>query len=227
MRPFLIILGLVLGCIALAAITSHLKTNTADIPMADRPDPNETEKAKMTAGITDPKDLLSYDKVTQGAIHATLEIEGRGVMTLELYPQAAPQTVKHLQDLCAQHFYDGLLFHRVVPGFVAQAGDPNSKPIESAKIAGLTEDQITQQYHLGGGGSGKTVPLEAKLPHKQFSLGLARSEATSSGDSQFFINLKDNTSLDGKYCAFGRIVQGAEIANQIKPGDRIKRLSIP
>ena len=84
-----------------------------------------------------------------------------------------------------------------------------------------------KRFNLGINGSGQPVPLEAKLPHKKYSLGLARSKDTASGDSQFYLNLKDNPDLDGKYCVFGRIKQGAEIADKIEIGDRIKRLSIP
>jgi peptidyl-prolyl cis-trans isomerase B (cyclophilin B) len=231
MRPFLIILGLVLACIALAAYTTHLKPYPADAPLAQRQE-EELKAAEKTAskgtGLTDPKNLLSYDSVIQGAIRATMEIEGRGTITLELYPQAAPQTVKRFQELCSQHFFDGLLFHRVEPGFVAQTGDPHSKQFDPKDMRGLTSEQVMTQFDLGHGGSGQKIPLEAKLPHKIYTLGLARNDDPDSGDSQFFINLKDNDdTLDGKYCAFGRIVQGAEIADKIEIGDRIKRFSIP
>src|SRR6266700_2086127 len=94
MRPFLAIIGLVLLCIALAYVSSTLRPHSAEVPQAERPE----EKQSSAAGTTDPKNLLSYDKVTQGAVRATLEIEGKGKMTLELYPKAAPRTVEHLQE---------------------------------------------------------------------------------------------------------------------------------
>ena len=224
MRPLLAIIGLILACIALAAYTSRLRPHTSE-EASRLPETGSPEKAGF--GITDPKTLLPYDKVTAGALHATLEIEGRGTMILELYPKAAPQTVKHFQDLCARGFYNGILFHRVEAGFVAQAGDPDSKSMDPSNLRGLTSVQVGERFNLGSNGSGETVPLEAKLPHKTDSIGLARATNTDSGDSQFFINLSDNdAALDGKYCAFGRIIKGAEIASKIAIGDRITRLSI-
>src|SRR5215467_830016 len=100
MRPFLYILGLLVVCIGLAAYTSTLRPHTADRLGEDT--------ASHSTETVDPKTLLSYDKVTKGAIQATLEIEGRGAMTLELYPQAAPETVMHIQELCKLQFYNGI-----------------------------------------------------------------------------------------------------------------------
>jgi cyclophilin family peptidyl-prolyl cis-trans isomerase len=148
-------------------------------------------------------------------------------MTLELYPKAAPKTVAHFIELAKKGFYEGILFHRVEEGFVAQAGDPTSKKYQPSDLAGMTSEQVTEKYQLGGAGSGENVPLEAKLPHLANSIGLARADPPDSGDSQFYINLKDNAPLDSEYCVFGRIVSGADVAPKIKIGDRIKRLSVP
>src|SRR5581483_10839430 len=141
----------------------------------------------------------------------------RGAMTLELYPKAAPKTVEHIVALAKKGFYDGIKFHRVVPGFVIQAGDPESKEIGP---------EAFESHQVGTHGSGATVPLEANLSNLQDSLGLARSQDPNSGDSQFYINLADNTPLDGQYCVFGRIVRGADIAPKVRVGDRITRLRI-
>ncbi|HZO91368.1 MAG TPA: peptidylprolyl isomerase [Chthonomonadaceae bacterium] len=174
-----------------------------------------------------PERAQAFDKYKAGAVRATLSVENRGTLTLELYPKAAPKTVAHFVDLCKRHFYDGIKFHRVVPGFVAQAGDPNSKSVDGAELAATSPDDVPMKFGLGSGGSGKTVPLEAHLPHLPYTLGLARSQDPDTGDSQFYINLANNARLDSGYCVFGRIVAGEDIASKIQQGDRITRLSVP
>jgi len=168
---------------------------------------------------TDPSARLAeFNKYKQGAVQVTMEVEGKGTVGMELYPAAAPKTVAHFVDLCHKHFYDGIEFHRVVPGFVVQGGDPESKNLAPAEF---------DAKGIGQHGSGQNVPLEAKLPHVVNSIGLARSQSPDSGDSQFYFNLKDNGDLDGKYCVFGMVVKGQDIASGIKVGDKIKSMTSP
>ncbi len=189
----------------------------------DNPDPPPNIKApESSQGAT-----KTFDEVKKDAVQATLEVEGRGTMKLELYPEAAPKTVAHIVSLCKKDFYKGILFHRVMSGFVAQAGDPESKKYQPSDLQGLDEKAIGEKYHLGGGGSGSSVPLEKGLPHSEFSIGLARSNAEDSGDSQFYINLNNNNNLDAAYCVFGRITSGQDVATAIQAGDRITRFSVP
>ena len=148
-------------------------------------------------------------------------------MKIEMYPKAAPKTVEHVVELCKKNFYDGILFHRVVSGFVAQAGDPDSKHFKSSELKGLTSDEVSAKFHLGSGGTGAKIPLEVGLPHAQFSVGLARSQEENSGDCQFYLNLNANSNLDSSYCVFGRIISGQEIAADIQIGDKITRFSVP
>ncbi len=169
----------------------------------------------------------TFDSVEDNAIKATLEVEGRGTMQIELYPKAAPKTVEQIVKLCKSNFYEGILFHRVMSGFVAQAGDPGSKKLKPSDLKGLTSEDVSSKFQLGSGGTGAQIPLEVGLPHEQFSLGMARSEAENSGDCQFYINLNANNSLDAKYCVFGRIMSGQDIATTIEIGDKIKRFSVP
>ena len=219
MRPA-VGLGLLLAvAIGLALYMGHV-TQGADRLSSEAQETPETTPPKVTV----PQGDKAFEDVKEGAVRATLEVENRGTMTLELYPKACPKTVAHVTELCRKNFYDGILFHRVVADFVAQAGDPKSKDVKPEDIP--TEEAATAKG-LGSAGSGTNVPLEAKLPHITNSIGLARSSAPDSGDSQFYINLKDNPDLDGKYCVFGRIVAGADVAKQIKNGDRIKRFSVP
>ncbi len=144
-------------------------------------------------------------------------VTNRGTILLELYPKAAPKTVAHFLDLVHRKFYDGIKFHRVVPNFVVQAGDPKSK--------NLSPDQFEANM-VGAGGSGKTVPLEAKLSHERGTLGLARAQDPNSGDSQFYINLKANHDLDGNYCIFGKVLKWMDVVDKIQVGDRIQSVRV-
>jgi cyclophilin family peptidyl-prolyl cis-trans isomerase len=133
-------------------------------------------------------------------------IEKVGEITVELFPKNAPKTVAHILDLVNKKFYDGVKFHRYVEGFVVQGGDP------------LTKEPEKPGQPYGTGGSGKNVPLEAGLSHERGTVGLARSQARDSGDSQFFFNLQDNVRLDGDYCVFGRVVSGRDLKGKFVNG---------
>lgn len=173
----------------------------------------------LMAMVGEPADAAANPRVS-------MEIEKRGTIIVELLPKAAPKTVAHFLDLVHQKFYDGILFHRVIPGFVAQAGDPKSKKVDGTKIANLSDQDAAMQFHLGDGGSGKTVPLEATAPHDRGTLGLARSSDPNTGDSQFFFNLVPNHRLDNGYCVFGKVVKGQDVMDKIHQGDRIKSIRV-
>lgn len=219
MRPAVGFALLILLAFGILLITSPF-SKTSRLPN-EEPPPN-VQAPPSPGGMT-----KTFDQVQEGAIKATLEVEGRGTMQIELYPKAAPKTVEQIVKLCKQNFYEGILFHRVMSGFVAQAGDPDSKKHKTSELKGLTSEDVSAKFHLGEGGTGAQIPLEVGLPHEQFSLGMARSKERNSGDSQFYINLNANNSLDADYCVFGRIVSGQEIATEIAIGDKIKRFSVP
>jgi peptidylprolyl isomerase len=123
-----------------------------------------------------------------------------GRVVIALKPDLAPMTVAHIKELTRRGFYDGLTFHRVIDGFMAQTGDPKGN---------------------GSGGSGQTVNAEFS-PNAHFergTLGLARAQDPDSGDSQFFICFKATPFLDGHYAIFGQVVSGMEFIDAIKKGD--------
>lgn len=122
----------------------------------------------------------------------------KGRVIIELRPDLAPKTVAQIKALTRRGFYDGIKFHRVIPGFMAQTGDPTG---------------------TGTGGSGKNVPAEFSQAHFiRGSVGMARAQSPDSGDSQFFICFAPSSFLDGKYTLFGQVTSGMEFIDAIKPG---------
>ena len=132
---------------------------------------------------------------------ATIEMENGDIMKLELYPDIAPNTVKNFISLANKGFYDGVIFHRVIPGFMIQGGDPDG---------------------IGTGGPGYGIKGEFKangfqndLKHEKGVISMARAMAPDSAGSQFFIMVANSPHLDGQYAAFGKVIEGIEAADKI------------
>lgn len=126
-----------------------------------------------------------------------------GDISIEFFQDAAPKTVDNFIKLTTSGFYDGLLFHRIVPGFVIQGGDPNTK-------------DATNKSRWGTGGPGWTVKAEFnKNKHSRGALSMARAQDPNSAGSQFFIVLKDSNFLDGQYTVFGRVTSGMDAVDKI------------
>jgi peptidyl-prolyl cis-trans isomerase B (cyclophilin B) len=135
-----------------------------------------------------------------------------GEIEIELLPDKAPGHVKNFVDLAKKKFYDGTTFHRVIPGFMIQGGDPNTK------------DRKGSRSNHGTGGPGYQIKAEFNdTPHKRGVVSMARSQNPDSAGSQFFIVVKDSNFLDRQYTAFGRVVRGMEVADQIVGSDRDAR----
>ena len=134
---------------------------------------------------------------------ATIETT-QGPIKIEFYPDVAPNHVKNFQDLASKGFYDGVVFHRIVPGFVIQAGDPNTKNGNSSRDT------------WGTGGPGYTINQEFNnIPHERGILSMARTNDPNSAGSQFFIVLNDSKFLDNQYTVFGKVTEGLEIVDKI------------
>ena len=207
--------------VGLAALTSHIhpgSSSTSSDASTQTPPP-----APKKPPVSVAQAQTAFAQYQQGAVPAEMTVKNRGVIQLQLYPKAAPKTVARIMQLCKEGFYNGILFHRVVPGFVVQAGDPNSKKVKGSAIVHLTADQVMQQYQLGATGSGQSIPFEKNsLDNIPGTIAMALSMPQSdTGDSQFFINLGNNTNLNGDYCVFGRIVKGMSVVKSIQQGDRI------
>ena len=131
----------------------------------------------------------------------TIQMKDGSIMKAELYPDIAPATVKNFVDLAGKGFYNGLIFHRVIPGFMIQGGDPEG---------------------TGMGGPGYTIKGEFSangfrndLKHTRGVLSMARAMDPNSAGSQFFIMHEDSPHLDGQYAAFGKLIEGIEVVDKI------------
>ncbi len=156
------------------------------------------------AGFTAPS---RAKKATKGkGPMAIITMEKGGQIEIELYPDSAPKTVENFTTLAKKGFYDGLTFHRVEPGFVAQGGDPVGN---------------------GTGGPGYSIKAEFNArPHTRGTVAMARSQDPDSAGSQFYICLAPAPFLDGKYTVFGQVVKGMDLVDTIRIGDKMKSVTI-
>ena len=131
----------------------------------------------------------------------TIEMENGGVMKVELYPETAPNTVANFISLVEKGFYNGTIFHRVIPGFMIQGGDP-----EGTGMGG-------PGYRIKGEFTANR--FQNDLKHTKGVISMARSGHPDSAGSQFFIMVDDAPHLDGQYASFGKVIEGIEVADQI------------
>ncbi len=166
--------------------TASQQTQTAEAPMTSAA-PAEEKKENAS---------MSYEnKVAE--LHTTA-----GEIDIRFFPDVAPNHVKNFIDLAKSGFYDGVKFHRVIPGFMIQGGDPNT-------IAG-------NPATWGTGGSPNKLKAEFnKVSHKRGIVSMARSRDFDSASSQFFICVADATQLDGQYTVFGEVTKGMDVADKI------------
>lgn len=157
--------------------------------------------------VSEPKKPMEF---AEGKTYKAILHTSKGKIVCELYPHRAPLSVTNFINLAKRGFYDGLTFHRVVPSFVIQGGDPDG---------------------TGQGGPGFTVAAEIGLPHTQGALAWARlpdqvnPEKRSSG-SQFYITLEEVPFLDGEYTVFGQTIEGFDVVKKIQVEDKIEKVEI-
>lgn len=140
------------------------------------------------ADIKDPENTLILN-ITHGEV------------IIEMFPDVAPNHVARIKELARESFYDGIVFHRVIDGFMAQTGDPTG---------------------TGMGGSGKNLAAEFNdVPHQRGTCSMARAQSPDSADSQFFICFDASPFLDGQYTVWGQVISGMDHVDQIKRGEPV------
>lgn len=158
---------------------------------------NESAEA-VSGSLKTDSNGLSTAQATIKTVH--------GNIVFKFYPDKAPNTVNRIVELIKSGFYDGLIFHRVVPNFVVQGGDPTGN---------------------GTGGSGKKLKAEFNdIQHIRGTVAMARASDPDSADSQFYIALTTLPHLDGSYTVFGQVVEGMELLEKIQVGDKILSLVV-
>ena len=145
-------------------------------------------------------------------VRAVIQMAKGGRIVIKFYPQDAPLSVANFIKLAKKGFYDGLTFHRVVPGFVAQGGDPNGDG------SGGPGYSIKGEFSDNGVNNSQT--------HVKGAVAMARTNDPDSAGSQFYICLEAQPALDGKYAVFGQVVEGMDLVEQIQVGDKMEKVTI-
>ena len=130
-----------------------------------------------------------------------IEMDNGGLIKIELDEKAAPATVANFKKLVSEGFYDGLTFHRIIPGFMIQGGDPNGNG------TGGSKNRIKGEFAANG--------FNNPLKHTRGVISMARAMDPNSASSQFFITVADSTFLDGQYAGFGHVTEGQDVADKI------------
>ncbi len=214
-------------------------TSTTDISQASSSSDNLATSQSQVASAKNNKEMSNNLPQLEGMAKVELQVNGSPIL-IEINGTEAPTTAGNFVDLVNQGVYDGLVFHRVIPGFVAQGGDPQGK-----------DPNFRGQLGTGGftdpaTGSERRIPLEIKLDgedkptyskaklsgssvvlkHDRGAIAMARSAMADSASSQFYIALEDLPSLDGDYAVFGKVVEGMDVVERIKQGDRISTAKV-
>ena len=228
MFSLLLISGLVLGGCSTSATdvsqssssSDNLATNQSQLAIAE----NKNNSQKMSNNLPQ----------LQGMAKVELQVNGSPII-IEIDGTEAPITAGNFVDLVDRGVYDGLVFHRVIPGFVAQGGDPQGKDPNFAGTlgtGGFVDPQTGQErripLEIKLTGEEQPTYSKAKLPsssvvlkHDRGVIAMARSMMPDSASSQFYIALEDLPSLDGDYAVFGKVIEGMDVVDGIKQGDRI------
>ena len=185
-------IALVFACAPASKTTDTSATTSSSTPAT---------AAEAPKAVSEEKPMSYYEnKVAE--LHTSA-----GEIDIRFFPDVAPNHVKNFIDLAEKGFYNGTKFHRVIPGFMIQGGDPNT-------ISGPPQT-------WGTGGSPQTVNAEfSSIPHKRGIVSMARSNDPNSASSQFFIMVAEYPSLNGKYSVFGQVTKGMDVADKIVSAPR-------
>ena len=204
MKKYLRLTLLIPALCLLLGLSSGCSSNANDAPgnATARETSSGTEATDQTGQPAQPAQPANSPESTgDNTIRATITMEDGGVIVLELYPDLAPQSVRNFVYLARQGFYDGLVFHRIMKGFMIQGGDPSGTGYEGPGYS------IKGEFAANG--------FANDLKHERGVLSMARSNDFDSAGSQFFIMHADNAGLDGSYAAFGRVISGMDVVDSI------------
>ncbi|MGQ4648805.1 peptidylprolyl isomerase [Lyngbya aestuarii] len=229
----LVIMGLNLGGCGAAQQAASLDSSG---------DPSTTETVSSPVNTSGSPQVTDLPRL-EGKATVVLTVKGSPI-TIEVNGTDAPITAGNFVDLVEQDFYNGLVFHRVVPDFVAQGGDPQSKnpnfPVERLGTGSFVDPETSQPRYipLEIKPQGAKTPIYSKtlktagvsnppeLRHERGAVAMARSQAPDSASSQFYITLAAQPFLDGDYAVFGYVTEGMDVVDKIQQGDRIESAEV-
>ena len=236
------LLNLVLLTLVSGLVLGGCNISETDSSQSPTSSNNQTTNQPSTAIAVNNKQQMNNNlPQLEGMATVELTVQGKeSPIVIELNGEEAPITAGNFADLVAQGVYDGLVFHRVIPGFVAQGGDPQGKDPNFRGQLGTggfidpatsSERRIPLEIKLEG--DEQPTYSKAKLPgssvvlkHDRGVIAMARSMMPDSASSQFYIALEDLESLDGDYAVFGKVTQGMDVVDSIQQGDRIATAKI-
>jgi peptidylprolyl isomerase/peptidyl-prolyl cis-trans isomerase B (cyclophilin B) len=208
----LVLLGLLLSATVGIGFIYFQQINPSSVSPGKELAPPGAQAPRAEPSVSNPADFkanlnpdLTTDANGLSKVTAVIAINGETIQ-FKFYPKDAPKTVKRFIELINQGFYNGLTFHRVVPGFVIQGGDP-----------------------LGNGMGGSGQKLDAEFNdrrHMEGAVAMARASDPNSADSQFYICLGTLPHLDHNYTVFGQVIEGMDVVRKVKVGDKITTLSL-
>ena len=196
-KVFLLVLGTLLFAIMMTACGENAKDNNE----GQGEDQSEDQNEDQTSENLDEAEDIQQDYSSEDNPIVTITMENNDEINIELYPKVAPNTVNNFISLVENGFYDGVIFHRVIPDFMVQGGDPDGNGMGGPGYG------IKGEFSSNG--------FENDLIHVRGVLSMARSSAPDSAGSQFFLMVADSPHLDGDYAAFGKVTEGMEAVDAI------------
>jgi cyclophilin family peptidyl-prolyl cis-trans isomerase len=199
--------ALLFGFIVLACITTVIFLEKSSAERASQPAQTPPQQSSAPAEKGPMKTLQDFTPITAKA--ATIKTS-KGDIVVELYPDKAPLTVTNFLTLAKDGYYDGIKFHRVIPGFVAQGGDPYTKDAAKADL-------------VGSGGPGYSIAdeFDPSLRHNVEGILSMANSGPNTGGSQFFITYAATPHLDDKHAVFGKVTSGMDVAKSLQVSDTI------
>jgi len=203
-----------LAAIVAVGCSRQKKQETASTKQDATRQRTETRQEKMenTTSDTNAEEMKAIEETKADSEVAVLETN-QGTIVIGFFPDVAPKHVTRFKELVKEGFYDGILFHRVIPGFVVQAGDPNTK----------NPDFPREKYGSGGSDKGNLPDEYNSRPHIRGTLSAASTPQPNSSNSQFFICVARIPHLDGKYTVYGQVIQGMDVVDRIVNTERDRR----
>jgi peptidyl-prolyl cis-trans isomerase B (cyclophilin B) len=196
----------VLGTLAIVVLASA----AAVLAQAPKPAAKAPAKAAPAAGPA---------QTTPGAGPIIVIETSKGTFEFETYPDDAPKTVEHVVRLVKKGYYNGLRFHRVVPNFVVQVGDPQSRDMSRRDWWGRGD-------FAGSGNPVGVAEFSKKHLHVKFAVAMAHAGNAAQADGQFYITLAPNPKLNGKYAVFGKVISGFDVLPRLQVADLLKKATV-